>query len=103
MPRLPLILLLLTANLAIALHWHHHPQPLATLDPIPAGLRLNPNTATHADLQLLPGVGPTLATYITNHRQQHGPFTHLTQLDNVPRIGPKTLQNLTPWLTLKDE
>jgi competence protein ComEA len=37
--------------------------------------RININTASVEELQrLLPGVGPTLASRIVEHRRRHGPF-----------------------------
>jgi competence protein ComEA len=52
----------------------------------PGGL-VNLNTATVAELDGLPGVGPVLAQRIGEHREQ-GPFTSVDQLDDVPGIGP---------------
>ena len=53
----------------------------------PGGL-LNLNTATAADLDTLPGIGPVLAERILEHRRVHGPFRSVEQLDDVPGIGP---------------
>ena len=36
--------------------------------------RINLNTAPAAEIMRLPGVGPTLAARIVEHRQKHGPF-----------------------------
>ncbi|QDU71952.1 ComEA family DNA-binding protein [Mucisphaera calidilacus] len=76
------------------------PIPINTIAPRPAGLRIDVNAAPAADLQLLPGIGPKLSENIIEHRERHGPFTTITQLDDVPRIGPKTLERLRPWVTL---
>ncbi|WP_448638378.1 ComEA family DNA-binding protein [Geodermatophilus sp. URMC 63] len=46
------------------------------------------NTATVADLDALPGIGPVLAQRIVDHRSAHGRFTSVEQLDDVPGIGP---------------
>ncbi|GAB3314008.1 ComEA family DNA-binding protein [Geodermatophilus aquaeductus] len=53
----------------------------------PAG-PLDLNTATVADLDALPGIGPVLAQRIVDHREQHGRFARVEQLDDVPGIGP---------------
>jgi competence protein ComEA len=53
----------------------------------PAG-PLDLNSATVADLDALPGIGPVLAQRIVDHREQHGRFTSVEQLDDVPGIGP---------------
>ena len=62
------------------------------------GLRLNPNTATSAELQLLPRVGPVLAQRIIEHRNANAPFRTLGDLDTVRGIGPRTLSRLEPYL-----
>src|SRR5687767_2332018 len=36
--------------------------------------RIDINTASVEELQRLPGVGPTLASRIVEHRRRHGPF-----------------------------
>src|SRR5262245_45112752 len=36
--------------------------------------RININTASVEELQRLPGIGPTLASRIVEHRRKHGPF-----------------------------
>ncbi|RFU20039.1 ComEA family DNA-binding protein [Geodermatophilus marinus] len=54
------------------------------------------NAATAADLDALPGIGPVLAGRIVDHRAQHGRFTSVEQLDDVPGIGPTTYAELAP-------
>lgn len=56
--------------------------------------RLDLNTATAADLDGLPGIGPVLAQRIVDHRSRHGPFAAVDQLDDVPGIGPATAAEL---------
>ena len=46
------------------------------------------NNATLAELETLPGVGPVLAQHILDWRTQHGRFAAVTQLQQVPGIGP---------------
>lgn len=58
----------------------------------------NLNTATQAELEALPGIGPKLAERIIQARQQE-PFTSLEDLDRVPGIGPKLLQTLQDQVT----
>ncbi len=59
-----------------------------------ASSQLDLNTATAADLDGLPGIGPVLAQRIVDHRSRHGPFTAVDQLDDVPGIGPATAAEL---------
>jgi competence ComEA-like helix-hairpin-helix protein len=64
-------------------------------------LRLNPNTATPAELELLPRIGPALAERIVAYREAHGPppvFHRAEDLDAVARVGPKTVEQLRPFL-----
>ena len=58
------------------------------------------NRADAAALETLPGVGPALAAAILAHRDEHGPFTDIAQLDDVAGIGPATLERLTPLVSL---
>lgn len=57
---------------------------------------VNLNTATEADLDGLPGVGPVTAQKILAWRTQHGRFSSIEELQEVPGIGPKTYADLAP-------
>lgn len=61
---------------------------------------LNLNTATVAQLDELPGVGPVIAGRIVAWRQENGPFTKVDQLGEVEGIGPATLGKLRPLVTV---
>ncbi|MEE3330694.1 MAG: helix-hairpin-helix domain-containing protein [Myxococcota bacterium] len=61
------------------------------------GERLDPNRASAPDLALLPGIGPVRATAISEHAVRE-PFARLEDLERVGGIGPKTAQQLAPWL-----
>lgn len=63
--------------------------------------RLNLNTATQAELELLPGIGPALAKRILDHRAARGPFRTVDELDNVPGIGPATMNRLRPLVSVE--
>ena len=52
------------------------------------------NTATAAELDTLPGVGPATAAAIVEHRTRHGPFPTVEALLDVPGIGPAKLEAL---------
>ncbi|MEY4401757.1 MAG: putative competence protein ComEA [Actinomycetota bacterium] len=56
------------------------------------------NTATADDLDRLPGVGPSTAKAIIDHRTRNGPFASVDDLLNVKGIGPSKLAELRPWV-----
>lgn len=64
--------------------------------PLPAGLVLDPNTATRDELTRLPGIGETLADRIIERR----PYRRLTDLLEVDGIGPAAYRRLKPLLAL---
>lgn len=60
---------------------------------------VNLNTATQAELEELPGVGPVLAGEIMAWRQENGGFTSAADLQEVSGIGPKNFAKLEPLVT----
>ena len=58
------------------------------------------NTGDRAELQQVPGIGPGMAERILGHRQAHGPFKSVEELQGVPGVGDKTLDKLRPFLTV---
>ena len=52
------------------------------------------NLAPVAVLETLPGIGPSLAQAIVDHRKDHGDFQTVEEITNVPRIGPITFQKI---------
>lgn len=55
---------------------------------------VNLNAATPEELQTLDGVGPATAADIIEYRTQQGGFRSVDDLDQVPGIGPKTMEAL---------
>jgi competence protein ComEA len=72
--------------------------PTPAVNPKPVDL----NTADRAELQQLPGVGPSLADAILIHRREVGPFHTVDDLGAVYGVGDKTLAKLRPLLTVSD-
>ncbi len=50
------------------------------------------NAATARELEILPAIGPSLAAPIVSYRDENGPFGTVDEVEDVPGIGPKTLE-----------
>ncbi|KAF0197746.1 MAG: Competence protein ComEA helix-hairpin-helix repeat protein [Bacillota bacterium] len=61
---------------------------------IPTNAQVNINTATQAQLETLPGIGPVKAGDIITYRTQNGPFKKIEDIMNVKGIGEKTFESL---------
>jgi len=71
------------------------PQVVATTTEL-----ININTASNAELDSLPGIGPTTAQKIIDYRTQNGPFVSTEDIINVPGIGPGTYERLKDLITV---
>ena len=58
------------------------------------------NFATVKELERLPSIGPKTAAAIVRYRQEHGLFKTIEELDNVKRIGLKTIERIRPYLVI---
>ena len=61
---------------------------------------LNLNTATQAELEQLPGVGPELAARILAYRRDNGKFVTTEQIMDVEGIGEKRYENMKHLITV---
>jgi competence protein ComEA len=61
----------------------------------------NLNKADRAELEQVPGIGPTLAREIEDHRNKKGPFKSVDELRQVKGIGPVTLDKIRPFLRIE--
>ena len=61
--------------------------------------RVNINTATRAELEQLPGIGPALAARIIEHRERYGPFRRAEHLIIVPGISERRFAELRPYIS----
>jgi competence protein ComEA len=64
------------------------------------GLPININTATTAELETLPRIGPTMAQRIVEYREANGPFAAIEDIQNVPGIGPATFEGMKDLITV---
>ncbi|EEG78079.1 helix-hairpin-helix domain-containing protein [Dethiobacter alkaliphilus] len=62
--------------------------------------KVNINTATAAELEALPGIGPAKAAAISSYREENGPFRSVEDLVQVSGIGVKTVESLKEHITL---
>jgi competence protein ComEA len=60
---------------------------------------VNINTATAAELSLLPGVGPSKARAIIKYRGKHQ-FKKIEEILRVKGIGRKSFKAMRPYLTV---
>jgi len=68
------------------------PAPGALPGAVPDSGPISLSTATAAQLEELPEVGPATAAKIISYREANGPFASVDQLLEVPGIGEKTLE-----------
>jgi competence ComEA-like helix-hairpin-helix protein len=67
------------------------------------GRVIDPNRASQADLETLPGIGPVLARRIMDYRQAHGPYKKIADLRKVSGIGRKKLEKLRPYVVISSQ
>ncbi len=60
------------------------------------------NTASASLLGYIAGIGPSLATKIIHYRQKHGPFKGRKELLKVPGFGPRTFEQATGFLRIRE-
>ena len=77
------LLVILTALLC----WHTVGGKQGTLEPRQYRFLIDINTATHGELQTLPGIGPRLAESIIQYRDEHVPIDDFDEIMNVRGIG----------------
>ena len=65
-----------------------------------AGGPVNLNTATQAELEELPGIGPVLASAILTERDRRGGFRSVNELRSVRGIGEQRFADLAPLVAV---
>ena len=71
---------------------------LAAAPALAAEGQVNVNTATAAELERLPGVGPSLAARIVEQREKNGAFKQAEDLMLVRGIGEKSFAKMKPYV-----
>jgi competence ComEA-like helix-hairpin-helix protein len=61
---------------------------------------INLNTATIAQLETLPGIGPNTAKSIVDFRNRSGPFQRIEDLLAIKGISKSKLEKLRPYVTV---
>jgi competence protein ComEA len=67
----------------------------------PALAPVDLNSATATDLDALPGIGPTRAAAILQYREQHGRFSSVEQLKEVPGFGSAAVSRVRALLLVR--
>jgi competence protein ComEA len=62
--------------------------------------KVNINTASAAELELLPGIGPSIAVKIVSYRQTHK-FEQPSNITRVQGIGQKTFAKIKDFVTVE--
>lgn len=74
--------------------------PGAPSRPGAAGGKVNLNAASVAELDTLPGVGPSTAQKIVDDRTANGPFKRIEDLMRVSGIGEKKFESLKDYVSV---
>lgn len=92
---------LVAGALLVTLAWrlNHLPsvEPHPPRDP---GFLVDVNRADADTLQLLPGLGPSIAQNVVTRRETAGPFERVEDLQDVRMIGEILQTRIAPWVTL---
>ena len=62
---------------------------------------ININTASAADLEALPEIGPARAQAIVEYRTTHGAFRSIDELANVPNISPRMVEEMRTLISVE--
>jgi len=83
--------------------WNQHRRGAGLIDidrahPTTIEFAVDINSADWPELTLLPNVGETLARRIVENRQRNGSFADVNDLQRVKGIGPRTVEQMRPYL-----
>ncbi len=75
---------------------------LPGIDEAEESQKININRAEFWLLKALPGIGPTRAQAIVDHRNRNGPFRSISELTKVEGIGATTYEQIKHLITAVD-
>jgi competence protein ComEA len=73
----------------------------AATSAMPSAKRININTATLAELETLPKIGPSIAQRIIDYRTRNGPFKTIEDIKNVSGIGDATFEAIKDLIAVE--
>lgn len=73
----------------------------STSAPERADGKININTASLTQLELLEGIGPEKAKRIIRYREEHGPFEVIEDIMKIDGIGKKTFEKIKDSITVE--
>jgi competence protein ComEA len=86
------------ARLPLAIH---ATAKTAEADRLLFGEKMDLNRADAAALEIIPGIGPSLAKRIIADRSSRGPFERIEDLERVRGIGPRTVEKIRAWAEIR--
>ena len=63
--------------------------------------KININKATEAELETIPGIGPSTALKIITYRNENGKFKSIEDIKNISGIGNAKYEKLKDYITIK--
>lgn len=63
--------------------------------------KININKAKEAELETIPGIGPSTALKIINYRNENGKFKSIEDIKNVSGIGDSKYEKIKEYITIK--
>jgi competence protein ComEA len=85
------------ALIVLSFSWVYAEAPKAS------GPKVNINTASQAELEGLPRIGPKIAEQIIQYRTQNGNFKKIEEIMKVKGIGEKLFNQLKDLITVSVE
>ena len=78
--------------------WGSEPIEINRLPQHVLDYKIDVNAANWVEWCQLPEIGETLARRIVEDREQNGPFRSIDELNRVSGLGPKTIEQIRPYL-----